>query len=89
MGGELKHFKLATSPVTLNVRPLPASREPADFSGLVGKFRVSASLSKSSLPVGDSTTLSVVVEGEGNIRDARNAQRSISRVSRLMMISLL
>ena len=71
MRGETKHLRLRTTPITLNVRALPSNGKPGDFSGLVGKFRTSASLSKSSLAVGDSTTLSLVVEGQGNIRDAR------------------
>ncbi len=56
--------RLGTPPVELEVRPLPPA--PPGFSGLVGRFAVDASLSKSSLAAGESTTLKVTVSGAGN-----------------------
>lgn len=55
---------LRTPPVTLRVRPLPPA--PADFSGLVGSFELSASVSRNTLAAGESTTLKVKVSGRGN-----------------------
>lgn len=61
---------IETDPLTVHVKPLPADRGTVKFSGLVGDFRISAHLDSHSLVVGDSTTLSVIIEGEGNIMDA-------------------
>lgn len=52
--------------VTIQVDPLPA--KPAGFSGGVGKFNISAQLSKSEVKAGDPITLRVVVGGTGNLK---------------------
>lgn len=61
---------LQTDPVTVTVRDLPPKPTGTDFSGLVGRFEISAALDKTDLQVGDSTTLAVIVSGSGNIMDA-------------------
>lgn len=58
--------KVSTRPVTLHVSPLPAGA-PASFCGGVGKFSVSASLTRDSLSVHDASTLVVKVKGDGNL----------------------
>jgi hypothetical protein len=65
-----KRIRLRTDPILIQVQPLPGVGKPADFSGLVGKFKLSASLSKSTLAAGESTTLSIAVDGVGNVKDA-------------------
>jgi len=61
---------LQTDPLTVNVRELPKGPMGTRFSGLVGRFDISASLDKTDLQVGDSTTLAVTISGRGNIMDA-------------------
>jgi hypothetical protein len=58
---------LPTRELALEVRPLPAEGRPEDFTGLVGDFRVSASLGKDSVKEYDLVNLTVKVEGEGAI----------------------
>ena len=55
-----------TSPLTVNVQPLP-SGAPASFTGGVGNFSISASLSKDSLKTHDAASLLVTVSGSGNV----------------------
>ena len=59
---------LQSRPLTVEARPLPASGKPSDFSGAVGRFRLTASLDRSSARVGDAVTIEVKVEGEGNLK---------------------
>jgi hypothetical protein len=61
---------LQTGPVSLNIQPLPPDTSPGQFSGLVGRFRLHGKLEKNTINAGDSTTLSITVEGTGNIMDA-------------------
>lgn len=49
----------------LRVVPLPDEGRPADFSGLVGHFEVTATASATDVQVGDTVTLEVVVRGDG------------------------
>jgi hypothetical protein len=53
--------------VELNVRALPEKERPADFSGLVGNFRMESRLQPSRLKAGESATLTVQIDGKGNI----------------------
>jgi len=58
-----------TEQLTINVKPLPEENKPAGFSNLVGTFNVNVGLSSNEVKVGDSTTLTVTIKGNGNIRD--------------------
>jgi len=72
---ETKVFK--TSPLTVNVKPLPKYSSDIKFSGLVGNFKLKAELENNTLCVGDSTTLSVIIDGTGNIMDAQKPEMII------------
>lgn len=62
---------LQSNPLKLQVRPLPPYAGTEPFSGLVGRFEISANLEDNHLNVGDSTTLTLSVRGQGNIMDAQ------------------
>ena len=55
-------------PVTIKVLPLPTVGRPADFSGAVGSFTVSARPTRNEVEVGESVTLVVKVSGSGNLK---------------------
>lgn len=61
-------FEVSSSPITVNVRPLPEEGKPMSFSGGVGRFEVSASLSDDSSVGGQPLNLTVRISGTGNIR---------------------
>ena len=50
----------------IQVDPLP--NRPANFSGGVGKFNISANLNKTTIKANDPLTLRVVVSGNGNLK---------------------
>ena len=59
-------FREYASPqVELRVKPLP-SNEPDTFTGAVGKFDIEAESDTASLTLGESLTLTVKVDGQGN-----------------------
>jgi len=64
-----EHKVLRSQKIDLNVQPLPEKNKPADFSNLIGQFNFSASLSKPKIEVGDTSTLTVKISGQGNIKD--------------------
>lgn len=51
----------------IKVNPLPGTK-PDDFSGIVGKASVSASINKDSVNVNDAVTLRFVISGSGNLK---------------------
>ena len=53
---------------TLNVKPLPETGKPEDFTGAAGKFNFTVVPSKTSLKHGESLTLTVKAEGTGNLK---------------------
>jgi hypothetical protein len=58
--------KLATRPVTINVKPLP-SGAPDGFTGGVGSFDMNATLSSSEIEVNEALSLKVTIRGTGNL----------------------
>ncbi len=60
---------VASKPVTIKVKPLPGTK-PDDFSGVVGKLDLKATLSKEDVNVNDAVNLKIVVSGNGNLKIA-------------------
>ena len=58
--------KLHTSPLTINVKPLPAGA-PAGFTGGVGDFRLTAELSEGEVKVNEALSLKLTIRGTGNL----------------------
>ncbi|HKJ77940.1 MAG TPA: BatD family protein, partial [Prolixibacteraceae bacterium] len=63
---------LRSAPVTVNVRDLPA--EPKTFYGGVGSFSISSEISSTDVTTNDAVTLTVKINGTGNIRLIRNPE---------------
>jgi hypothetical protein len=61
--------EVASRPVTIKVKSLPGV-QPADFSGVVGKLDLKATLSKESVNVNDAVNFKVVLSGNGNLKIA-------------------
>ena len=60
------HRNIVAPGLTVQVDPLPA--KPAGFSGGVGRFNISAQLTKKEVKAGDPVTLREVVGGNGNLK---------------------
>ena len=58
--------KVSSKPVAVKVAELPAGA-PASFGGGVGKFTISAQLSKDSLKTHEAASLMVTISGKGNV----------------------
>lgn len=69
-GGSLSQMvrkQIKTTPVEIEVLPLPTPK-PDNFSGAVGKFTVSATLTPEQVNANDAATLRLVVSGQGNMK---------------------
>ena len=58
--------RVSSKPVSVRVSPLPAGA-PASFGGGVGKFSISAKMSKDSLKTHEAASLVITLSGTGNI----------------------
>jgi hypothetical protein len=58
---------LQSNAVSIDVRPLPAEGRPANFSGAVGNFSMSADIDRTELKTNDPITLKITLSGKGNI----------------------
>ena len=65
-----KPARVVSNSVSLNVAPLPEYKGSQPFSGLVGKFSITSALDKDTVNTGESVTLTITVQGTGNIMDA-------------------
>jgi BatD DUF11 like domain len=57
-----------STPITIEVKPIPASGRPPNWAGAVGRFTLEARLEPPQVKVGEAATLVVVLAGQGNIR---------------------
>ena len=63
--------RFSTQALPIEVKPLPPHDGGVPFSGLVGQFKLSASLDNNAITAGDSSTLTVTISGTGNVMDAK------------------
>ncbi|MCU0663964.1 MAG: BatD family protein [Myxococcota bacterium] len=67
---EPKTIRRSGTPLTLEVSPLPKEGQPKGFFPVnVGRFSFEASIDREVVKVGEPVTVSMVVKGEGNIRN--------------------
>ena len=68
-GGSYVNVKknIVTPKLSINVKELPAGK-PANFSGGVGEFTISSSISTQELKTNDAVTLKLVISGTGNMK---------------------
>ena len=59
-------LKAKAEGVELTVKPLPQEGKPADFSGAVGSFQLSAEGSPKQVKIGDPITMKLKISGRGN-----------------------
>lgn len=59
--------RLVSPKITINVNPLPANK-PASFSGAVGEFSISSSISTKELKTNDALTVKLIISGVGNMK---------------------
>ncbi|MDR1632025.1 MAG: BatD family protein [Dysgonamonadaceae bacterium] len=64
---------LTSAPVTINVKPLPAGK-PASFSGAVGEYTMTSSISSDKVKSDDAITVKVNISGNGNIKLLKNPE---------------
>lgn len=64
---------IRTPKLTVDVSPLPAGR-PASFSGGVGDFSISSSISTAELKENEAVTLKVIISGTGNMKLIRTPE---------------
>ena len=62
---------LTSSPVTIDVKPLPEGK-PASFSGAVGDYKMTSSITTNQLKTNDAVTIKVAISGTGNIKLVKN-----------------
>lgn len=64
--GEPRKVTVRSPDIAVTVLPLPSENQPANFSGAVGDFTMTANASPATLAVGDPITVEVSITGVGN-----------------------
>ncbi|MBD3373932.1 hypothetical protein GF406_02755 [candidate division KSB1 bacterium] len=59
---------ISSYPVEIKVLPFPRAGQPANFSGLSGKFDLNATVDKTDVSTDEAVTLKVTISGQGNIK---------------------
>lgn len=66
--GKAYTFTKSSQPVKVHVKPLPVEERPADFTGAVGQFQVSARVEDRVVVANQPLTFKFRVEGKGNAK---------------------
>ncbi len=64
--------KIHSSPVAINVMPLPKENRPASFNGAVGRFKMNTEYLTKDPKTNDSYNVKVTIQGVGNIKLVQN-----------------
>jgi len=65
-GAEPRKQVVKSQEVKIKVLPLPTEGKPANFSGAVGDFSISATATPNELSVGDPLAVDITIDGSGN-----------------------
>ncbi|MDR3056507.1 MAG: BatD family protein [Prevotella sp.] len=65
---------LRTSPVTVDISPLPTQDKPANFSGAVGSFTFKPTISAQKMKANDAVTIKLDITGTGNLKLIKNPE---------------
>jgi len=60
-------LKVESNQLTIDVKPLPVSSKPLDFSGAVGSFNISSEIDRTELKSNEPINLKITVTGKGNL----------------------
>ena len=61
-----QQIKLLSSPVTVEIKPLPTQGKPAEFTGAIGQFKLDAQTEPRKAQTGDPITVHLMLSGRGN-----------------------
>jgi hypothetical protein len=59
---------LRSNQLNINVKPLPSTNRPSEFTGAVGNFSISSSIDRDQLKANEAMTLKFTITGKGNIK---------------------
>ncbi len=69
-GGSQKPVELQSEPLNLTILALPEAGKPEGFAGAVGRFQFAVKAAPLDVQVGDPVTITMTVQGAGNIENA-------------------
>ena len=64
---------ITSNPVTIDIKPLPPGK-PASFTGAVGDYKMTSSISTNQLKTNDAVTVKITISGNGNINLIKNPE---------------
>ena len=63
----VKQKSFATDPDKITIKAIPSEKRPIEYHGLIGDFQVKVDLSDRSIKAGDTTTLTITIQGQGSL----------------------
>lgn len=71
-GAAYREIKKTLVTPSIKVKVIPLPTRPANFSGAVGNFRITANINRMTVPANEALNLKVVVSGMGNVKLMKN-----------------
>ena len=82
-GTRAEHKVLRTKPISIEVLPLPKKGKPEGLKNIIGNLNIVAKLGKDDLEVGDTTTLTITVSGNGNLRGVTFPEPNLKKLFKI------
>lgn len=79
---EEKELTLSSNEQILQVKPLPSEGKPANFTGLLGDFQLSAALSKNQVATGETVTITIAISGTGPLDSLADIKPQLDTIGR-------
>lgn len=76
--GQQVRRNLQTEPINLKVYPLPEVGRPDNFSGAVGRYKISSYVDKKSVVINEPVNLYISITGDGNINSVIEPEIDLS-----------
>ncbi len=61
-------YSVKSSPIVIDVAPLPIEKKPTDYTGAVGDYSFTAQISKEKVKANEAINLTITLNGKGNIK---------------------
>ena len=82
-GTRAEHKVLRTKPISIEVLQLPEKGKPEESKNIIGNFNIVSNLGKDDLEVGDTTTLTITVSGNGNLRGVSFPETDLKKLFKI------
>ena len=82
----MSHVTLSSPEKELVVKELPTAQKPQNFTDAVGDFTFTAELSPQKINAGETTTITITIEGDGSLDSMRELNLALDSFGKVYKV---